>query len=107
MIVEILLTVAQVVVFLYDVVTYPIYHALAKLEAKKKAKSDTSTPNAHLVRESSESISWKRDKSRENDVYREYIIDNKVIEPVLLQNLDLFSYYSVNLCFLSLPKSDN
>jgi len=78
MIVEILLTVAQVVVFLYDVVTYPIYHALAKLEAKKKAKSDTSTPNAHLVRESSESISWKRDKSRENDVYREYIIDNKV-----------------------------
>ena len=100
MIVEILLTVAQVVVFLYDVVTYPIYHALAKLEAKKKAKSDTSTPNAHLVRESSESISWKRDKSRENDVYREYIIDNKVIRPVMLQNLDLIPSFRVSFLHL-------
>ena len=76
MIVEILLTVAQVLVFLYDVVTYPIYHALARLSKERAEKS--STPRASLVKESSETISWKRDKSRENDVYREYIIDNKV-----------------------------
>ena len=76
MIVEILLTVAQVLVFLYDVVTYPIYHALARLSKERAEKS--STPRASLVKESSETISWKRDKSQENDVYREYIIDNKV-----------------------------
>ena len=76
MIVEILLTVAQVVVFLYDVVTYPIYHALARVNAKKQEKS--STPRATMVKQSSETISWKREKSQENAVYREYIIDNKV-----------------------------
>ena len=31
-----------------------------------------------MVKQSSETISWQREKSRENDVYREYIIDNKV-----------------------------
>lgn len=76
MIVEILLTVAQVVVFLYDVVTYPIYHVMAKINAKKQEKS--TTPRATMVKQSSETISWKREKSRENTVYREYIIDNKV-----------------------------
>ena len=43
MIVEILLTVAQVVVFLYDVVTYPVYKAIERLQAKQEEK-DTSTP---------------------------------------------------------------
>ena len=76
MIVEILLTVAQVVVFLYDVVTYPIYHVMAKINAKKQEKS--TTPRATMVKQSSETISWKREKSHENTVYREYIIDNKV-----------------------------
>jgi len=76
MIVEILLTVAQVVVFLYDVVTYPIYHVMAKINAKKQEKS--TTPRTTMVKQSSETISWKREKSHENTVYREYIIDNKV-----------------------------
>ena len=76
MIVEILLTVAQVLVFLFDVVTYPVYKALAKYNAQRQEKS--STPRAQLVKESSETISWKREKSQENAVYKEYIIDNKV-----------------------------
>ena len=77
MIVELLLTVAQVLVFVFDVVTpYPVYKALAKYNAQKQEKS--STPRAQLVKESSETISWKREKSQENDVYREYILDNKV-----------------------------
>ena len=78
MIVEILLTLAQVVVFLYDVVTYPVYKALAKMNAQKQEKESESTPRAEMVKQSSETISWKREKSRENHVYREYIIDNKV-----------------------------
>ena len=78
MIVEILLTLAQVVVFLYDVVTYPVYKALAKMNAQKQEKESESTPRAEMVKQSSETISWKREKSRENQVYREYIIDNKV-----------------------------
>ena len=77
MIVEIVLTVAQVVVFLYDVVTYPVYKAFARMRSQQKEK-ESSTPRAQMVRQSSETISWRRDKSRENDVYREYIIDNKV-----------------------------
>jgi len=76
MIVEILLTVTQVLVFLFDVVTYPVYKALAKYNAQRQEKS--STPRAELVKESSETISWKREKSQENAVYREYILDNKV-----------------------------
>ena len=78
MIVEILLTLAQVVVFLYDVVTYPVYKALAKMNAQKQEKESESTPRAEMVKQSSETISWKREKSSENQVYREYIIDNKV-----------------------------
>ena len=78
MIVEIFLTLAQVVVFLYDVVTYPVYKALAKMNAQKQEKESESTPRAEMVKQSSETISWKREKSRENQVYREYIIDNKV-----------------------------
>ena len=76
MIVEILLTVTQVLVFLFDVVTYPIYKALARLNNQRQEKAGT--PRAQLVKESSETISWKREKSQENDVYREYILDNKV-----------------------------
>ena len=76
MIVEIILTLAQVVVFLYDVITYPVYKALAKMQAEKAEKS--STPRAVMVKQSSQEVSWKRTKSEENAVYKEYIIDNKV-----------------------------
>ena len=77
MIVEIILTLAQVVVFLYDVITYPVYKALARMQAEKTEKSST-TPRAVMVKQSSQEISWKREKSQENAVYKEYIIDNKV-----------------------------
>ena len=76
MIVEILLTLAQVVVFLYDLLTYPVYKALARLQAERREKS--STPRAFMVRQSSQEVSWRREKSQENVVYKEYIIDNKV-----------------------------
>ena len=76
MIVDIILTVAQVVVFLYDVVTYPIYQVVGRITSKQKEKS--TTPRAYLVKESSEEIRWRRDKSNDNAVYKEIIIDNKV-----------------------------
>merc|ERR1719384_1489960 len=94
MIVEILLTVAQVVVFLYDVVTYPIYHVMAKINAKKQEKS--TTPRATMVKQSSETISWKREKSQENAVYREYIIDNKVDTVTKAFNYAVAKYGSKN-----------
>jgi len=76
MIVEIFLTLAQVVVFLYDLITYPVYKALARMQAEKREKS--STPRAYMVKQSSQEVSWRREKSQENAVYKEYIIDNKV-----------------------------
>jgi len=76
MIVEIFLTLAQVVVFLYDLITYPVYKALARMQAEKREKS--STPRAFMVKQSSQEVSWRREKSQENAVYKEYIIDNKV-----------------------------
>ena len=76
MIVDILLTVAQVFVFLYDVVTYPIYQVVGRINNKQKVKS--TTPRAYMVKESSEEIRWRRDKSNDNAVYKEIIIDNQV-----------------------------
>ena len=76
MIVEIFLTLAQVVVFLYDLLTYPVYKAPARLQAEKREKS--STPRAFMVKQSSQEISWRREKSQDNAAYKEYIIDNKV-----------------------------
>ena len=38
----------------------------------------STTPEAYLVKESSEEISWRRDKSNDNKPYKEIIIDNKV-----------------------------
>ena len=66
-------------IWLVDIsqVTYPVYKAMERLQAKQE-KKDTSTPRAQMVMQSSETISWQREKSRENNVYREYIIDNKV-----------------------------
>lgn len=31
-----------------------------------------------MVKQSSQEVSWRREKSQENAVYKEYIIDNKV-----------------------------
>ena len=74
---DILLTVAQVFVFLYDVVTYPIYQVVTRIYAKQEEKK--TTPRAYMVKESSEEISWRRDKSNDNAVYKDIIIDNKVL----------------------------
>ena len=73
---DVVLTVAQVVVFVYDVVTFPIYKFLSWVLEPVKPKSPT--PDAYLVKESSEEIRWRRDVSSENVVYKEMIIDNKV-----------------------------
>ena len=78
MIVDILLTVAQVFVFLYDVVTYPFYQVVGRITAKQEEKK--TTPRAYMVKESSEEIRWRRDKSNDNAVYKDIIIDNKVIK---------------------------
>jgi len=76
MIVDIALTVAQVVVFLYDVVTYPLYHALS--QPWKKKKNESSTPAPYIVKQSEEEVHFRRDKSRDNATYREIIMENKV-----------------------------
>eukprot|EP00092_Neocalanus_flemingeri_P007270 GFUD01007850.1.p1 GENE.GFUD01007850.1~~GFUD01007850.1.p1 ORF type:complete len:710 (+),score=206.08 GFUD01007850.1:109-2238(+) len=76
MLVDILLTVAQVFVFLYDVVTYPIYQVVGRITSKQNMKN--TTPRAYMVKESSEEIKWRRDKSNDNAVYKEIIIDNQV-----------------------------
>ena len=38
----------------------------------------STTPRAYMVKESSEEICWRRDKSNDNAVYKEIIIDNQV-----------------------------
>jgi len=76
MVVDVLLTVAQILVFLYDVLSYPFYRAASKALGQVATKS--TTPEAYLVKESSEEISWRRDKSNDNKPYKEIIIDNKV-----------------------------
>jgi len=75
-IMDVVLTIAQVVVFVYDVVTFPIYKFLSR--ALEPVKPKSTTPDAYLVKESSEEIRWRRDVSSENVVYKEIIIDNKV-----------------------------
>ena len=76
MIVDIILTAAEVYMFLYDAVTYPIYQVLLKISNKKKV-TDT-TPSAYMVKESSEKIIWRRDVSKDKAIYKEIILDNKV-----------------------------
>ncbi|XP_023327811.1 long-chain-fatty-acid--CoA ligase 4 [Eurytemora carolleeae] len=76
MIVDIFLTVAQVIVFVYDVVTYPVYHALS--QPWKKGKGGNPAPVPYLVTSSSEEVHFRRDKSNDNPTYKEIIIENKV-----------------------------
>ena len=66
---DVTLKVAQVLVFIYDVLTFPIYKLLTRVFEPVKPKS--TTPDAHLVKESSEEIQWRRDRSCENSVYKE------------------------------------
>ena len=41
-------------------------------------ETKSTTPRAYMVKESSEEICWRRDKSNANAVYKEIIIDNQV-----------------------------
>ena len=77
MFVDIILKVAEVYLFLYDLVTYPIYQVLLQISSKQKA-NDTSTPRAYMVKESSEEIIWRRDVSTDKAIYKEIILDHKV-----------------------------
>jgi len=76
LLVDVLLTVVQIIVFLYDVLSYPVYRFLGKAFTQDETKS--TTPRAYMVKESSEEICWRRDKSNANAVYKEIIIDNQV-----------------------------
>jgi len=76
MVVDVFLTVAQIVVFFYDVFSYPIYRFLTKALGEVKPKGITLDP--YMVKESSEEIRWIREKNKDNPVYKEIIIDNKV-----------------------------
>jgi len=76
MIVDICLTVAQVVVFFYDVITYPIYHAIS--QPWKNKKPALTTPGQYMVKESSEEVRFRRDRSNDNDTYKDIIVNNKV-----------------------------
>ena len=76
-------------VFLYDVVTYPIYQVVGRITNKPKEKS--TTPRAYMVKESSEEIRWRRDKSNDNAVYKDIIIDNKVGLGVIKNTCSPFS----------------
>jgi len=78
MLVEVVLTVVQLLVFVYDLVTFPIYKLLEKSWAKHKAEKSTGAPRPVQVIESSEEVRWKRDVSSDNAVYKEIIRDNKV-----------------------------
>jgi len=78
MLVEVVLTLVQLLVFVYDLVTFPIFKLLEKQWAKRKAEKTTGAPRPVQVIESSEEVRWKRDVSSENAVYREIIRENKV-----------------------------
>jgi len=77
MIVDICLTVAQVVIFFYDVITYPIYHALSQPWRRDK-KVMLTTPGQYMVKESSEEVHFKRDLTNDNDTYKDIIVNKKV-----------------------------
>jgi len=77
MVVDLVLTVVQVVVFVYDVVTYPVYKIMSQ-PWKKGLERKGISGKAVAVTESDTEISFKRDKTTENSHYKEIIIDNKV-----------------------------
>ena len=77
--VDIMLTVAQLAVFVYDVVSYPVYMVLQRpwqIDKEKKVKSLVG--KAVIVTENDNEVSYRRDISNDNKHYREIIIDNKV-----------------------------
>eukprot|EP00088_Acartia_fossae_P000522 TRINITY_DN10218_c0_g1_i10.p1 TRINITY_DN10218_c0_g1~~TRINITY_DN10218_c0_g1_i10.p1 ORF type:complete len:712 (-),score=107.37 TRINITY_DN10218_c0_g1_i10:1218-3353(-) len=78
MLADIVLSIAQVLVFIYDVITYPFYHLLSKHWSRLRAKEGAGTPRPYLVQEGSEQVNFTRERSNENPTYKEIIIQNKV-----------------------------
>jgi len=78
MLADIVLSIAQIFVFLYDIITYPVYHLLSKHWSRLKAKEGAGTPRPYLVQEGSEEVKFARDRSNDNPTYKEIIIQNKV-----------------------------
>ena len=96
MLVKIVQTIAEVYLFIYDVVTYPIYELVIKMTRKKRVKDNT-TPKAYMVKESSEEIIWRRDVSNKKEMYKEIIIDNEVGLNVLLIPYYLWLYANAKI----------
>eukprot|EP00088_Acartia_fossae_P064569 TRINITY_DN79496_c0_g1_i1.p1 TRINITY_DN79496_c0_g1~~TRINITY_DN79496_c0_g1_i1.p1 ORF type:complete len:709 (-),score=80.37 TRINITY_DN79496_c0_g1_i1:67-2193(-) len=76
MFVNLFISLAEVVVFLYDVLTYPVYYILGYRIRKKNLS--TPAPKPWLVTEGSECISFIRETNEDNPIYKDIIIDNKV-----------------------------
>jgi len=91
--VDIVLTFAQVFVFIYDVVTYPVYHVLSQPWKKKKAIN--LAPKLYLVKESSKEVWFRREVSQDNAVYKEIVIDNKAGTPGQVDTVTKAFNYSV------------
>jgi len=76
MIVDLLISFAEVIVFLYDIISYPVYYLLGYNISKKNLS--TPSPKPWLVTESSEGISFIRQTSSDNPIYEDIIVHNKV-----------------------------
>jgi len=78
---DVVLILVQIVVFFYDLVTYPVYRMLDKMYMKSKGQDKEKSggvPRPVQVIQSSEEVRWKRDKTSDNSEYKEIIVDNKV-----------------------------
>jgi len=78
MLVEVILTFVQIIVFVYDLITFPIYKLLQRKWAKIHQEKSTGAPRPTQVIESSEEVRWKRDVSSQNAVFKEIIADHGV-----------------------------
>jgi len=76
---DLVLILVQLVVFLFDLLSYPVYKFVDKMRKAGLGKEEKSgVPRPVQVIQSSEEIRWKRDKSTDNAKYKEIILDNKV-----------------------------
>jgi len=70
------ISLAEVIIFLYDIISYPIYYILGYRLSKKNLC--TPSPQPWLVTEGSEGISFARGTGNDNPIYNDIIKDNKV-----------------------------
>jgi long-chain acyl-CoA synthetase len=78
MLADFVISLAEVIIFLYDIISYPIYYILGYRLSKKNLC--TPSPSPWLVSEGSEGISFVRETSNDNSnpIYKDIILDNKV-----------------------------